>query len=189
MISRMRTTFPLLLALAAALLIAACGSSVPTSTPPATGGMALSSSAFEAGTAIPAKYTCAGDDISPALQWSGPPPDTASFALIMDDPDAPGGTWVHWVVYNLPPDTHSLLASIPAEQESTGEGFQGSNSWGRLGYGGPCPPSGTHRYFFKLYALDTTLDLAAGATKEQVTQAMAGHILVQTELMGTFTHQ
>ncbi|RIH89443.1 YbhB/YbcL family Raf kinase inhibitor-like protein [Calidithermus roseus] len=138
---------------------------------------ALSSSAFAQGKPIPAKYTCDGLDISPPLAWSDAPRGTQSFALIMDDPDAPAGTWVHWVLFNLPAQTHQLA-------EKAVQGVQGRNSWGRLGYGGPCPPSGTHRYFFRLYALDTLLQLPAGATKEQVLRAMQGHVLAQAELMG-----
>jgi Raf kinase inhibitor-like YbhB/YbcL family protein len=200
MMYRARIITPVLVGLAVAVLIAGCGSSTPTPTLSAstgqdapstlaTGGMELHSAAFEPGGAIPEKYTCTGEDVSPALQWSDPPSTTASFALIVDDPDAPGNTWVHWVLYDLPADARGLPESVSAEPQLAGGGVHGNNSWGRLGYGGPCPPSGTHRYFFKLYALDTNLDLAAGAPKEQVTQAMEGHILAQAELLGTFTHQ
>ena len=143
---------------------------------------ALSSSAFAQGKPIPAKYTCDGPDISPPLAWSDAPRGTQSFALIMDDPDAPAGTWVHWVLFNLPAQTHQLA-------EKAAQGVQGCNSWGRLGYGGPCPPSGTHRYFFRLYALDTLLQLPAGATKEQVLRAMQGHVLAQAELMGVYARR
>ncbi len=143
---------------------------------------ALSSSAFAQGKPIPAKYTCDGLDISPPLAWGDAPMGTQSFALIMDDPDAPAGTWVHWVLFNLPAQTHQLA-------EKATQGVQGRNSWGRLGYGGPCPPSGTHRYFFRLYALDTLLQLPAGATKEQVLRAMQGHVLAQAELMGVYARR
>ena len=143
----------------------------------------LTSSAFSGGQQIPAKYTCDGEDISPPLQWSEPPAGTQSLALIMDDPDAPVGTWDHWLLFNLPASSRSLpeQAGMPAGSAA------GKNSWGRTGYGGPCPPRGTHRYFFKLYALDTTLALPAGTNKSQLLQAMAGHILAQTELMGTYS--
>ncbi|MBN1219775.1 MAG: YbhB/YbcL family Raf kinase inhibitor-like protein [Anaerolineae bacterium] len=145
----------------------------------------ITSPAFVQGETIPVKYTCDGEDISPPLQWSDLPAGTQSLALISDDPDAPMGTWVHWIVYNLPADTRKLpeQVSLPANS------VDGKNSWGRTGYGGPCPPSGTHRYFFKLYALDTMLDLAAGANKTKLLQAMEGHILAQAELMGTYARQ
>jgi Raf kinase inhibitor-like YbhB/YbcL family protein len=145
----------------------------------------LTSAAFAPGQQIPVKYTCDGQDISPPLQWSDSPPATQSFALIFDDPDAPVGTWDHWILFNLPANTRNL-----PEQAAPPAGTQdGKNSWGRTGYGGPCPPGGTHRYFFKLYALDTTLNLNTGADKKQLEQAMKGHILAQTELMGTYSRQ
>ena len=146
----------------------------------------LRSSAFAHSEVIPEQFTCDGADISPALQWSNVPDNTQSLALIMDDPDAPVGTWVHWVLYNLPASTRSLPEAIAAEPELADGSRHGQNSWGRLDYGGPCPPSGTHRYFFKLYALDTSLDLPAGADKDGLLQAMEGHILSQAELMGTY---
>ena len=146
----------------------------------------LRSSAFAHSEAIPEQFTCDGADISPVLQWSNVPDNTQSLALIMDDPDAPAGTWVHWVLYNLPASTRSLPEAIAAEPELADGSRHGQNSWGRLDYGGPCPPSGTHRYFFKLYALDTSLDLPVGADKDGLLQAMEGHILSQAELMGTY---
>lgn len=142
----------------------------------------LTSDAFANGQSIPAKYTCTGRNISPALAWNETPSGTRSFALIMDDPDAPLGTWVHWVLFNIPAEARSLQENIDTSAMSVGK-----NSWGDLGYGGPCPPSGTHRYYFKLYALDSTLSLLPGATKEQMLQEMKGHILAQGELMGTFS--
>ena len=142
----------------------------------------ITSPAFSAGQMIPAKYTCDGQDISPPLRWGDAPQGTQSFALIADDPDAPRGTWVHWVLFNLPAETHEL----PEKAVPPAGSQQGKNSWGRVGYGGPCPPSGTHRYFFKLYALDTTLNLAAGAGKEQLLRAMTGHILAETEIIGAY---
>jgi hypothetical protein len=141
----------------------------------------ITSPAFAEGEPIPAKFSCDGEDISPELVWSGIPEGTASLALIMDDPDAPMGTWVHWVLFNLPPGS----AGLP--EGAAGLGEDGNNSWKRTGYGGPCPPGGTHRYFFKLYALDTTLDLEPGATKKALEKAMEGHILAQAELMGTYS--
>jgi len=147
----------------------------------------LTSSAFGAGQAIPAKYTCTGQDVSPPLSWTDPPPGTQSLALIMDDPDAPAGVWVHWVIYNLPVTSRGLPEAVPARQPELPDGSrQGVNSWNRSGYGGPCPPSGTHRYVFKLYALDTVLSLPAVASKAQLLNAMQGHILAQAELMGTY---
>jgi Raf kinase inhibitor-like YbhB/YbcL family protein len=150
-------------------------------------GFILSSTAFAEGEPIPQKYSCDGEDISPPMKWTDPPESTMSFALIADDPDAPVGTWVHWVLYNLPADTRSLPEAFPSDADVSDGSMNGENSWGQLGYGGPCPPSGTHRYFFKLYALDLNLDMAAGATKDELLQAMEGHILAETELMGTYS--
>ena len=146
----------------------------------------LTSTAFAPGQPIPSKYTCNGENVSPPLRWSDPPQGTQSLALICDDPDAPAGTWVHWVLYNLPAKTRALAEAVPANADLPDGSRHGKNSGGRLGYSGPCPPSGTHRYFFNLYALDTVLGLASGADKSQLLQAMQGHILAQTELMGTY---
>jgi Raf kinase inhibitor-like YbhB/YbcL family protein len=150
----------------------------------------LTSPVFAAGEAIPAQYTCTGKDISPALEWSAPPAGTQSLALIMDDPDAPGGTWVHWVVYNLPPDSTGLAEGA---SEANGTVFdlpagalQGKTSFRRSDYGGPCPPSGTHHYNFRLYALDSSID-QPDLDKPGLIKAMEGHILAQTELIGTYT--
>lgn len=152
----------------------------------ATMSLTLSSSAFTDGAAIPALYTCEGNDTSPPLAWTDPPAGTRSLALISDDPDAPGKTWVHWVLYNLPPSARMLPAGVPTTQELPDGARQGVTDFGRTGYGGPCPPSGTHRYYFKLYALDTMLALSSEATKAQVESAMKGRILAQTQLMGTY---
>jgi Raf kinase inhibitor-like YbhB/YbcL family protein len=146
----------------------------------------LTSPAFQDGQAIPQKYSCDGRNISPPLQWANVPAGTASLALIMDDPDAPRGTWVHWVLYNIPAATRELPENVAPTAAVPGGGRQGVNSGRRPGYGGPCPPGGTHRYFFKLYALDRQLSLPAGATKEDLLQAMAGHILAEGQLMGTY---
>ncbi len=148
--------------------------------------LALTSTAFSHGQSIPSVYTCEGKDISPPLAWSEPPSGTKSFALISDDPDAPMGTWVHWVAYNIPPKTRQLSEAFPTAAALKDGTLQGTTDFGRTGYGGPCPPSGTHRYFFKLYALGTILDLQPGATKTQLEAAMQGHILAQAELMGTY---
>ena len=149
----------------------------------------LTSTAFVEGEPIPSKYTCDGEDISPPLQWRDPPEGARSFALIADDPDAPIGTWVHWVLYNLPAGTRSLAEAIPPDAERSDGSRHGNSSWRRLGYGGPCPPRGTHRYFFKLYALDTALDLKAGANKKKLLRAIEGHILAQTALMGVYSRR
>lgn len=141
----------------------------------------LTSSAFIESGSIPSQYTCDGDNISPPLSWQGVPEGTKSLALIVDDPDAPSKTWVHWVVYNIPETVHEALEGQPPKKS-----LQGTNDFHDMGYGGPCPPSGSHRYFFKLYALRSTLTLAPGATKQQVEQAMEGHILEKTALMGVY---
>lgn len=146
----------------------------------------LTSSAFDDGSPIPSQYTCDGRDISPPLAWTDPPAGTKSFALINDDPDAPMGTWVHWVVYNMPASTRTLPEVFPADPEHADGTRQGMTDFGRIGYGGPCPPSGTHRYFFKVYALDTALSLPPGATKATLEATMQGHILGQTQLIGTY---
>ena len=149
----------------------------------------LNSAAFAQGEPIPVQYSCNGEDISPSLSWGNPPDGTQSLTLIMDDPDAPGGTWDHWIVLDIPASVHELPEAIPTDLKfGDAAPIYGKNSWGRNDYGGPCPPSGTHRYFFKLYALDTTLNLDEGADQSQVLAAMDGHILAETELMGTFTH-
>jgi Raf kinase inhibitor-like YbhB/YbcL family protein len=146
----------------------------------------LTSSAFVREQAIPQKYSCDGEDVSPPLAWSEPPAGTQSFALICDDLDAPAGIWVHWILYNIPGEARALPEAVPAEIKLADGSMHGKNSWQRMSYGGPCPPSGTHRYVFRLYALDMLLDLPAGASKEQLTQAMKGHILGQAETMGTY---
>lgn len=144
----------------------------------------LISPAFEQNKNIPVRFSCKGADIAPPLTWQHAPATTKSFALICDDPDAPKGTWVHWVVYNLPANITSL--SENSNIASLG-GIEGINSSNKNGYNGPCPPSGTHRYFFKLYAVDTMLTLKPGATKEELLQALQGHIVGEAELMGTFS--
>lgn len=144
----------------------------------------LTSPAFENGGDIPKKYTCDGADVSPALNWSATPPGTKSFCLIMDDPDAPGGTWVHWVLFNLPAGLSSLPEGVPKEKELADGARQGRNDFARPGYGGPCPPRGpAHRYYIKLYALDARLDLQSGASKADLEKAMEKHVLSQGQLM------
>jgi Raf kinase inhibitor-like YbhB/YbcL family protein len=149
--------------------------------------LSIASPAFKNGSSIPAIYSCKGRDISPALSWSDAPSGTKSFSLIMDDPDAPGGTWVHWVIYNIPASAGRLQEAVPVQAKLADGSLNGTNSWGNLGYGGPCPPSGTHRYFFKLYALDTMLGLPSGANKQNLLSAMMNHILALVELIGTFS--
>ncbi|MFO0866954.1 MAG: YbhB/YbcL family Raf kinase inhibitor-like protein [Gemmataceae bacterium] len=147
----------------------------------------LRSSAFGEGQTIPKKYTGDGDDVSPPLEWSAPPNETASLALICDDPDAPRQTWVHWVLFNIPAELRSLAEGISSDGQAAGIGVQGKNDFDDLRYGGPAPPRGKpHRYFFKLYALDAHLDLREGATKEELLAAMQGHVLGEAQTMGTY---
>ena len=151
--------------------------------------MEIKSPAFEDGGMIPAKYTCDDQDISPPLEWSNVPEDAKSLALICDDPDAPMGTWVHWVIFNLPPDKKELPENMPSDASLENGALQGMTDFGRTGYGGPCPPGGTHRYYFKLYALDTKLDQKAGVTKARLLKAMEGHVLAECRLMGKYTRK
>jgi Raf kinase inhibitor-like YbhB/YbcL family protein len=168
-------------ALGLALVLLGCGGHAPEEeeTPmAAAGSLVLSSPAFADGQSIPAVYTCDGPGRSPPLSWSGAPPGTQSFVLIMDDPDAPRGTWDHWLVWNL---HGSALAD-----GTDGGGASGTNSWDKTGYGGPCPPSGTHRYVFRLLALDTQLDLPASTRKAALLAATKGHVLAEARLMGRY---
>ena len=146
----------------------------------------ITSSVFSEGGMIPKKYTCDAEDISPDLKWSGVPQGAKSLALICDDPDAPVGTWVHWVLFNLPADVTTLAAGLPADATLKNGARHGKNDFRKLGYGGPCPPGGTHRYYFKLYALDTLLSLESGSTKAQLLATMKGHILAEGQLMGKY---
>ncbi|MBM4391173.1 MAG: YbhB/YbcL family Raf kinase inhibitor-like protein [Deltaproteobacteria bacterium] len=141
----------------------------------------LSSTAFTQGATIPARHGCTGDDLSPPLAWTAPPDGTASFALVVDDPDAPRRTWQHWLVWNIPPTSRQLGEALGADQH-----VQGTNDFKKVGYGGPCPPPGhgAHRYFFRLYALDVMLGLPAGASRAELDAAMKGHVLASAELMG-----
>ena len=179
----------------AALLVfalAGCDSTASTPVPVSTPlgdfepSIPLTSPAFVSQQPIPKKYSCDGDNVSPPLDWGDTLPDTKSFALIMDDPDT-SDTYVHWVIYNIPSIARSLPEGVPASGELADGSRQGNNGSGKLGYGGPCPPSGTHHYNFKLYALNITIDLPAGATKSQLEQAMAGHVLAYGELVGTYS--
>jgi Raf kinase inhibitor-like YbhB/YbcL family protein len=150
------------------------------------GTMKLTSTAFGEGGMIPGKYTCDGADVSPPLKWDLLPDGTKSLALICDDPDAPVGTWVHWVYYDIPGNTKDLPERIASDEHPAPGGVQGINDFRRIGYGGPCPPGGTHRYYFKLYALDTLLKLSPGATKNQLIKAMENHIIGRAQLMGKY---
>lgn len=149
--------------------------------------MEIKSQAFAQGGLIPAKHTCDGADVSPPLAWSGAPAGTKSFALISDDPDAPVGTWVHWVMWNIPAEARALEENVPKKDTLPNGARQGTTDFKRIGYGGPCPPSGIHRYYFKLYALDAALDLQASTTRKVLEKTMQGHILAQAELMGTYS--
>ncbi len=146
----------------------------------------IKSPAFVPGGKIPGKYTCDGMDISPPLAWTSGPEGTKTFALICDDPDAPMGTWVHWILFNLPADIIELRENVPPERELENGAKQGMNDFRKIGYGGPCPPGGIHRYYFKLYALDTEINLEAGATKSELLKAVEGHILAEGQLMGKY---
>lgn len=147
----------------------------------------LTSTAFSQGQTIPTKYTGDGSDTSPPLAWSGQPDETVSLALICEDPDAPRGIWTHWVLFDLPPSTTELAEGISTHPQLVDGALQGKNDFGDIGYGGPAPPPGKpHRYFFRLYALDIRLELEAGATRQQLLNAMTGHVLAETELMGTY---
>jgi Raf kinase inhibitor-like YbhB/YbcL family protein len=148
--------------------------------------MEIISSAFDEGAMIPEKYTCDGIDISPPLKWSSVPGETKSYAIICDDPDAPMGTWVHWVIYNLPADINELSENIPTLEILQNGAKQGRNDFGNIGYGGPCPPGGTHRYYFKIYALSDELDIRTGITKSKLLKAMEGRILSEGQLMGRY---
>ncbi len=175
-----------------AIVLVGCGASGPS--PEAVTGeggdtptLELRSPAFSEGEGIPDVYTCAGEDVSPPLTWGEVPAGTESLALLMDDPDAPGRRWVHWVIYSIPPSSRSLPERVPVGA-SLEEGVrQGKNSWSKHAYGGPCPPSGTHRYFFYLYALDTTLDwLPDDTNKADLLEAVDGHVLAWGRLMGRY---
>jgi Raf kinase inhibitor-like YbhB/YbcL family protein len=151
--------------------------------------LSISSAAFKEGEKIPVKYTCGGPDISPPLAWGEPPKKAKIFALLVDDLDAPGGVFTHWVLFNLPVDIRQLVEGVPMQERLQNGALQGKNDFGSLGYGGPCPPRGsTHLYRFTLYALDKVLDLNPGASRKQVLDAMKGHILEQGQLAGTYQH-
>jgi Raf kinase inhibitor-like YbhB/YbcL family protein len=152
--------------------------------------MNLQALAFKPGADIPAQFTCDGSNISPALSWTTAPNGTQSFALVMEDPDAPGKTWVHWVLYDLPATERELPEGVSPKRTLPSGARQGRNDFGKTGYGGPCPPPGpAHRYYFKLYALDNRLGVQAGATRAQVDRSMRGHVLAEAEVMGLYRRQ
>ena len=175
------------------LALAGCGNS-PRSLPQPSaqqspdqkGEIKVTSVAFKQGEPIPRQYTCAGVNVSPPLEWTGVPKAAKTIAIVADDPDVPGGTWVHWVLYNVPADNIGFVENVPVSETLKAGGFQGKNDFGKIGYGGPCPPSGAHRYFFKIFALDTTLKLSAGASRKDIDAAVTKHILAAGQLMGTY---
>ena len=147
----------------------------------------ISSSAFEEGGTIPRRHTCDGEDVSPPLSWSRPPQGTGSLVIVCDDPDAPAGTWVHWVLYDLSPDVTALPEAVPSDEDGLAGARQGTNDFRRIGYGGPCPPRGsTHRYFFKLYAVDSVSEIPSGARAKDVLKAIEGHVLAEGQLVGRY---
>lgn len=148
--------------------------------------MQITSSAFKEAESIPAKYTCDGENISPPLAWRDAPQNTKTFALIVHDPDAPAGDWVHWVLYHIPASVTELSEHAPPTESLPNGAMQGRNDFKKIGYGGPCPPSGTHRYYFRLYALDAALPLHAGATRQELEKAMRGHVIAEAALMGKY---
>lgn len=178
-----------------AFALIGCARRPPQPVPPpppteSTISWSLTSTAFSSEGQIPSKYTCDGEDISPPLSWSKPPAGTVELALVCNDPDAPVGNWIHWVLYGLPPDQQSLPEGVPTSETlaDLGGAKQGLTDFKKVGYGGPCPPTGpAHHYHFRLYALDAHIDLASRATEAQLTRAMQGHILAQAELVGLYS--
>jgi Raf kinase inhibitor-like YbhB/YbcL family protein len=169
------------------LLVVACSTAESTPAKEGETALSLSSIAFTEGNTIPVKYTCDGQNISPPLEWSDPPQQTQAFTLIVDDPDAPIGTFAHWVIFNIPADSRKLTEGIPAQAQLPSGAQQGENDFGEIGYGGPCPPTGrAHRYQFALYALDQPLDLEAGISRGQLLNAMQSHVLAQGYLSGVY---
>ena len=158
----------------------------PNISPALKAEIKLTSAAFADNGMMPPKYTCDGDNVSPPLKWEGVPEKAKTLALIADDPDAPSGTWTHWVLFNLSASAKELAENIPPEKQPASVATHGTNDFKKIGYGGPCPPSGTHRYFFKIYALDAELALDAGATKDELLKAMDGHVLAEGQLVGKY---
>lgn len=169
--------------MAVAVLVAVLGACSPAAVPTTVGGMHVTSAAFGDGAEIPVRHTCDGGDVSPPLAVDGVPDGTRTLALVVDDPDAPAGTWDHWIAFDIPLDAPGEVA-VPEGVGNVGVG--GANSWGRTGYGGPCPPRGTHRYVFTVYAVDTVLGLDPGSTSAELRRALAGHVLARASLSGTY---
>jgi Raf kinase inhibitor-like YbhB/YbcL family protein len=179
-----------------ALLLSSCGRSPSTESilpeDPKMNTIRLQSPAFPGGGTIPKLHTCDGKDVSPPLAWSGVPENARSLALICEDPDAPRGTWTHWVIFDIPASVKELGEGVPAQERvkvtAGGEtALQGKNDFDKVGYGGPCPPSGTHRYFFRIYALDTELSLGPGTTRQDLLRSIQGHVLAEGDLMGRYS--
>ncbi|MBM4240330.1 MAG: YbhB/YbcL family Raf kinase inhibitor-like protein [Euryarchaeota archaeon] len=176
----------LVLAVIVVVATAGCTSETGNKTSQNATGFKISSSAFSEGGMIPQKYTTNGEDVSPPLSWSSAPSGAQSFAIICEDPDSPAGNFTHWVIFDIPSNVKELAEGIGDQRTLENGAKQGINDFGSIGYMGPAPPSGTHRFYFKIYALDTKLNLEAGATKDQVLKAMEGHILAETQLMGKY---
>jgi len=189
----MKTTFHLWLGMGLMVLAGGCDAQPSASSghkPAPAMKLQVTSSAFTEGQPIPKRHTCQGADVSPPLRWSGVPANAKALALICDDPDAPAGTWVHWVLYSLPASVAELDEHCPTTPTLPNGAKQGRNDFGRIGYGGPCPPPGKpHRYFFKLYALDSELALEPGLTKAQLLSAIRGHVVAEGQLMGTYRRE
>ena len=179
----------IIILVAAAMLLASCKDTEQNNTKKQGEkkmDIKITSSAFKDGDMIPSKYTCDGKNISPPLQWDNVPVETKSIALICDDPDAPMGTWVHWVLFDLSPQTKQLPEAVPTDETLADGTRQGVTDFGTTGYGGPCPPGGTHRYFFKIYALDKAIDSVSVIDKKELLKKMERHILAQGQLMGKY---
>jgi Raf kinase inhibitor-like YbhB/YbcL family protein len=188
-----RSVPPVICTLVCFILVGGAFTSAQATTPKKKSTLRLQSTSFTSGGAIPDKYTCKGDNLSPELSWKGAPAATKSFAIYCEDPDAPTQTWVHWVIYNIPAkptdvttNIHELLEGFPRAEKVPSGILQGSNDFKKIGYDGPCPPKGVHRYYFKLYALDSMLRLGGGMSKAQLEKAMKGHILASTQIMGVY---
>lgn len=151
--------------------------------------MIIENPAFKNNERIPSKYTCDGDNMSPELRWNRAPKESKTFALVMDDPDAPMGVFTHWVIFNIPSSENGLPENVPTDGKLPNGSVQGRTDFGRIGYGGPCPPSGVHRYRFRIYALNTSLNLPVGTTKQQVLKAIQGHVLADAELIGLYSRR
>lgn len=185
-VSRRAVLLPVIL-IVFSMAIAACAGKAPAPQAESEKTLSLTSTAFQEADKIPARYACDGQDISPPLAWDEPPPRTQAFALIVDDPDAPGGVFTHWILLNIPASARQLAENVPAQERLENGALQGKNDFGSIGYRGPCPPRGSgHHYRFTIYALDNPLDLEPGASGKQVAEAMEGHVLAQGQLTGTY---